>query len=106
MSAEQAAAASKRLQGSLQSVAAALAQASLDTLATAIGKDDTQASRIRSGQLGVTVTDFVKLLDAAGLKCVSVDKICVDRAMYEAVVTVNARVMRDEQSVRRLMWDE
>ena len=97
---------SKRLQRSLQSVAAALAQTPLDTLATAIGKDDTQASRIRSGQLGATVQDVVKMLHAAGLKCVGLDKICVDRAMYEAMVTVNAKAMSDEQTVRRLTWDE
>lgn len=97
---------SKRLQGSLQSVASALAKTSLETLAAAIGKDDTQVSRIRSGQLGATVTDFVKLLHAAGLKAVHVDKVCVDRAMYEAIVTVNAKAMSDEQTVRRLTWDE
>lgn len=97
---------SKRLQGSLQSVAAALARTPLDALATAIGKDDTQASRIRSGQLGASVADVVKLIHAAGLKVVSAEKVCVDRAMYEAIVTVNARAMADEQTVRRLTWDE
>ncbi len=97
---------SKRLQASLQSVSAALAKTSLDTLASAIGKDDTQVSRIRSGQLGATVTDFVKLLHAAGLKAVPLGKVCVDRDMYHAMVTVNAKAMSDEQTVRRLTWDE
>lgn len=97
---------SKRLQGSLQAVATALSQTPLDALATAIGKDDTQLSRIRSGQLGATVQDVVKLLHAAGLKVVGAEKVCVDRAMYEAIVTVNARAMADEQTVRRLTWDE
>lgn len=97
---------SKRLQDSLQTVASALAQTSLDTLASAIGKDDTQTSRIRSGQLGATVQDVVRMLHAAGLKCVGLGKICVDRSMYEAMVTVNAKAMSDEQTVRRLTWDE
>ena len=98
--------ASKRLQGSLQLVATALATTSLEALAAAIGKDDTQASRIRSGQLGATVQDMVRLLHAAGLKCVASDRVCVDRARYEAMVTMASAAMSDEQTVRRLTWDE
>lgn len=106
MSAEAVATASKRLQGSLQLVAMALSSTSLDVLAAAIGKDDTQTSRIRSGQLGATIPDVVKLLHAAGLKTVSADKVCVDRARYEAMVTMASAAMSDEQTVRRLTWDE
>ena len=106
MSPDEQTAHSKRLQASLQTVAQALASTSLDALATAIGKDDTQASRIRSGQLGATVQDLVKLLHAAGLKCVGLEKVCVDRARYEAMVTMATAAMSDEQTVRRLTWDE
>lgn len=106
LSPDQAAIDSKRLQGSLQAVATALAGTPLDVLAGAIEKDDTQVSRIRSGQLGATVQDVVRLIHAAGLKCVPKNKVCVDRAMYEAMVTVNAAAMSDEQTVRRLTWDE
>lgn len=106
MSAESAAADSKRLQGTLQSIATALAATPLEVLAKAIGKDDTQASRIRSGQLGTTVQDLARMLHAAGLKCVSAEKVCVDRARYEAMVTMASAAMSDEQTVRRLTWDE
>lgn len=98
--------ASKRLQGTLQLVATSLSRTSLDVLAQASGLDDTQMSKVRSGQLGAKVNELVRMLDAAGLKVVSVDRVCVDRARYEAMVTMASAAMADEQTVRRLTWDE
>ena len=106
LSPESAAIDSKRLQASLQLVATALAATSLDTLAKSIAKDDTQTSRIRSGELGAKVADVVKLLHAAGIKVVPSDRVCVDRSRYEAMVTMATAAMSDEQTVRRLTWDE
>lgn len=97
---------SKRLQGSLQLVETALAKTSLDVLSKAIDRDDTQVSKIRSGQLGAQIKDVVRLLNAAGLKVVSSEKVCVDRARYEAMVTMATAAMSDEQTMRRLTWDE
>lgn len=97
---------SKRLQGSLQLVETALAGTSLEVLSKAIDRDDTQVSKIRSGQLGAQIKDVVRMLSAAGLKVVSADKVCVDRARYEAMVTMASAAMADEQTMRRLTWDE
>lgn len=98
--------ASNRLQAGLQLVAGSLAKTPLDVLAREVGKDDTQMSRIRSNQLGANVNDVVKMIYAAGMKVVSAEKICVDRARYEAMVSMVAAAMSDEQTVRRLTWDE
>lgn len=97
---------SKRLQACLQLVETSLSGTSLDVLSKATELDDTQVSKIRSGQLGAKVREVVKMLNAAGLKVVSADKVCVDRSRYEAMVTMASAAMSDEQTVRRLTWDE
>lgn len=95
------------LAAGVKAIEVAMANTPLETLAKGAGiKDEGQVSRVRSGQLGAKLTEVLGMIYAAGFKCVSIEKICVDRAMYEAMVTVNARVMRDEQTVRRLTWDE
>jgi hypothetical protein len=97
---------SNSLQASLQLVATKLAAVPLDVLARAISKDTTQASKIRSNQLGVQIDDAVRMLAAAGLKVVSVDKVCVDKARYDAVVVLAVAAMRDPETARRLTADE
>jgi len=93
-------------QAALRVVASALAATSLDVLAAAIGKDESTVCRIRSEEAKVSVSDAVRLLYAAGKKVVNADKVCVDRARYEAMVTMASAAMSDEQTVRRLTWDE
>lgn len=100
------ASASKRSQGSLRVVAQALSATPLEALADAIGKDDSTASRVRSEEARVSVSDAVRLICAAGLKVVGADKVCVDRARYEAMVTIASAAMADQQTARRLTWDE
>lgn len=89
-------------QGSLRTVAQALATMPLDQLAAAINKDDSTASRVRSGDAKVSMDDAVRLLHAAGLRVVPIDVVCVDRAKYEAVVTLATAAMADVETARRL----
>lgn len=96
----------QRLQAGLRLIAASLGGASLETLAQAIGRDDTQVCRIRSGQLGATVQDVARLLYAAGLKVVPADRVCVDGPTYQALSTIAARAMANEEFARRLVWDD
>jgi hypothetical protein len=100
------ASASNRLQAGLQLVAKQLASTSLDMLRLAIGKDDTQTSRIRSNQLGATVPDVMRLLYAAGLKVVPVDRVCVDGATYQAMATIAAKAMGNAEIAQKLTWDD
>lgn len=87
-------------------IAKQLASTPLDALGVAIGKDDTQLSRIRSGQLGATVQDVARLLYAAGLKVVPVDRVCVDGATYQAMATIAAKAMGNAEIAQRLTWDD
>ena len=97
---------SNRLQAGLQLLAKQLSSTPLDTLAGAIDKDDTQVSRIRSGQLGATVQDVARLMYAAGLKIVPVDRVCVDGATYQAMATIAAKAMGNADIAKRLTWDD
>lgn len=106
LSVDPTASAINRVQLGLRSVAAALASTSLDILSGAIGKDDSTVCRIRSEDAKVSISDAIRLVYAAGMKIVGAEKVCVDRARYEAIVTMASAAMSDEQTVRRLTWDE
>lgn len=98
--------AARQLQAIQKLVATRLARVPLDTIATAINKDDTQASRIRSGELGAKVPDVIAMLYAAGLKCVDATSICVDRVTYEAMTHIASKAMADRAIARQLVWNE
>src|SRR5688572_15376043 len=89
---------------SAQTLLRSLARMPLETIAQALSKDESTASRVRSGEARVTVGEFCELVDAAGLKLVSADKYCVDRALWVAVTTMLAATMADKESVQRLVW--
>jgi hypothetical protein len=97
--------ASNRLAKGLQLVATALA-ARLETLASAVGKDVSQACKVRSGDLGAKLDEVVAMLYAAGLKVVPVDRVCVRKDKYEAMVVFASAAMSDVETARRLTWEE
>ena len=97
---------SKTLQAGLQAVATALATTPLDALAAAISKDDTVACKVRAGQANTSLPDAVRLLYAAGLRVVPADKVCIDRATYEAMATIATRAMAHPDIARRITLDE
>lgn len=86
-------------------VEAALAGASLEALATAAEMDVSQASKVRSGQLGAKAKEIVKMLHAAGLKVVPADSVCVDAATYQAVATIATRAMADSAIATKLLLE-
>lgn len=100
------ASASRREQAALRVVAKCLASTSLEVLAAAIGKDDSTASRIRSEEARVSMSDAVRLLHAAGLKVVTADKVCVDRDTFQAMSTIATKAMANPETARRLVWDD
>ena len=83
-----------------------LAQKSLAEIAGVIGKDESQASRLRSGEARLTVQEFAELAAALGFKLVDQDRVCVDRKTYEAMAHINARAMSNPIVAKQLMWDE
>ena len=84
----------------------AMARTSLDRLAQAIHKDESVASRIRSGQGNASLEDFVRLANAAGLRLVPADVKCVDGAMFDAVSLLAQRAMACPETVKRLLIAE
>lgn len=78
----------------------------LASLAQALSKDESTASRVRSGEARLTVGEFCELVDAASMKLVSRDKVCVDRAKYEALATLAVAAMADKQTIQRLVWED
>ncbi len=90
----------------MRAVAAALAQMPLSAIAEALGRDETTACRVRSDETKVALTDAIRVLYAAGMKVVSQEKVCVDRATYEALSTIATKAMAQPDMARRLVWDE
>ena len=72
-------------------------------VALEMGKDDSWVRKVRNGECGVLIDDIPALLHAIGLKCVSVEKVCVDRELVEAMATMHAKLA---PKVPGLMWDE
>lgn len=91
---------------SAQILMRSLARMPLEQLAQAISKDESTASRVRSGEARLTLGEFCELVDAASMKLVGADKYCVDRAKWEAITTLVAGAMSDRDTVRKLVWEE
>lgn len=89
-----------------QALLSRLAKLPLAEISKAIDKDESTASRLRSGESRLTVGEFAQLLAAIGFKVVDKDRVCVDRKTYEAMAHINARAMRDPDVAKRLMWDD
>lgn len=90
----------------LQALVRRLARMSVSEIATAIEKDESTASRVRSGESKLTLEEFSKLVTAIGCKLVDTRKVCVDPEVFESVVHINMRAMRNEQTVRALLMDD
>lgn len=71
-------------------------------LAAATGMSEPAVSSMKGEALG----KFATLLAHAGLKVVSVDKVCVSREMYEAMTLINQRAMSDPAIARKLVWED
>lgn len=67
--------------------------------------DHTQASRIGSGQRGVTIGEFCDLLDEMGLKVVSSEKTCISPERLRFLETTTARALANEQ-VAAILFEE
>ena len=90
----------------LQGLVRRLARMSVSEIAAAIEKDESTASRVRSGESKLTLEEFSRLVSAIGCKLVDSRKVCVDPEVFESVVQINMRAMRNEQTVRALLTDD
>lgn len=76
--------------------------ASQVAIAAAMGASESTVSRLLSEHL----EKFALVLSHAGLKVVPVDRVCVDRGMYEAMTRIASRAMQDAETAQRLVWEE
>lgn len=83
-----------------------LSKVALEEIARTLGCDDTTASRVRSGERARSVADLAKLIPLCGLKLVDKDKICVDRPTYDAMTLIASKAMANQETARKLIWDE
>ena len=70
-------------------------------IAQILGVAESTVSRTKD-----TLENAIGLLYQLGFKVVSNDKVCVDRPTYEAMAHIAQRAMSDEQTAKRLIWDE
>lgn len=71
------------------------------TLAKALSKDESTASRILSGERGCTIEEFCQLLDLVGLKVVGVEKHCVPADELRMLRRVYSNII-----ARDLVWED
>lgn len=71
-------------------------------LALALGVSESTVSRTKTEKL----EDAVTLIYQLGFKVVASDRVCVDRAKFEAVLMLARAAMSDEDTVRKLVWEE
>lgn len=83
-----------------------LAKLSLEKIATAIGKDDTEACKVRSGERRCSLSEFCALLDLSGLKLVAKDRFCVKEEEFNFMRKMTARALANEQMAQQLTFED
>lgn len=83
-----------------------LSKLSLEEIARALGKDDTAACKVRSGERACSVSDMAKLIGACGLKLVDKDRYCVKREEFNFMRSMTARALANEQVAQQLTFDD
>lgn len=71
-------------------------------LAQVLGVSESTVSRIKNEKL----EDALALIYQLGFKVVDASRVCVDRSKYEAMVTIARAAMADEDTARRLIWED
>jgi len=79
---------------------------SLEDIAKALGKDDTAACKVRSGERAASVADLAKLIQACGLKLVDASRFCVKRDEFEFMRKMTARALANETVAQQLTFDD
>jgi hypothetical protein len=74
-----------------------------DALSESLKEDATWAGKVEAEVVGVKLGKIPALLDALGFKIVTKAKVCVDRDVYEAVMTIHAKLA---PRVPQLVWED
>jgi len=84
----------------------ALARVPVKSIADAIGKDESVASRVRSGEARLTLHEFCALIDLAGQKLVGADNVCVSKDRYSMLAGIASAAMSNPSIVQQLVWED
>ncbi len=92
----------------LQLILQRIADLKYQTVADAIGRDESTVSRIVSGDSGVKLQELVPFLDITGFKLVPKDHYCVQLDRWNALVVYAKIGMEHERKVEgpQLEWGE
>jgi hypothetical protein len=71
-------------------------------IATEIGVSPPTISRFVSDDL----ERACQVIAAAGVKVVPAGRICVDQAMYQAMVTIATGALSSPEAIQKLVWEE
>lgn len=80
-----------------------LETAKRDAMDEAMGKGESWTRKVLNDGVGVPLDDFPRLIALVGLKLVSVEKVCVDREVAEAMNTMHRKLA---PHVPKLLWDD
>lgn len=72
-------------------------------LAAAMGVSESTVSRMLAPD---HLDKMALMLAHAGLKVVPIERICVDRQMFDAMSCIASRAMADEAVAQRLTWED
>lgn len=67
-----------------------------------MGVSEATISRLKNEHLA----GFCAMLAHAGLKVVPVAYVCVNRESYEAITLIASRAMSNQDTAKKLLWDE
>ena len=67
---------------------------------------DTSESTVSRALSPETLRNACWVISALGLKVVPQTFVCVDKPMYDAIITVAARAMNNPETVQKLVWEE
>ena len=92
----------------LQVILQRVAKVNLQAVADAIGRDESTACRIVSGESGVRLTVLYEFLKTLDLKIVDARRICIDADQYNALLFLAKKAMSAEQKIDTppLDWEE
>lgn len=65
----------------------------------AMGKEESWAKKVGTGQSGVKLDDIERLLGALGLRVVDGDAVCVDRKIHEAYRVLAAAAIAEPEKL-------
>ena len=89
-----------------QALSTRLARLRLEDIGRVLGKDDTEACKVRSGDRRCSLVEWCAIIDLAGLKLVDKSRLCVKPDEFNFMRNMTARALANEQMARELTFED